>query len=50
MKKCLSRCRDYNSILTQASSGPTIIFYCSDCYNIKYLKEVQHENRYVKKE
>ena len=53
MKKCLSSCVDCgedNSILTQVSSGPEVIFLCSDCYNLKYLKEVQNEIRYVEKE
>jgi hypothetical protein len=53
MKKCLSSCADCgedNSILTQVSSGLEIIFLCSDCYNLKYLKEVQNEIRYVEKE
>ena len=53
MKKCLSSCADCgvdNSILTQVSSGLEIIFLCSDCYNLKYSKEVQNEIRYVEKE
>jgi len=53
MKKCLSGCADCgedNSILTQVSSGPEVIFLCSDCYNLKYSKEIQNEIRYVKKE
>ncbi len=53
MNRCLSSCADCgedNSILTQTSSGPEIIFLCSDCYNLKYSKEVQNEIRYVKKE
>ena len=52
MKKRLSGCTDcgdYNSILTQTSSGPEIIFLCADCYNLKYSKEVQNEIRYVEK-
>ena len=52
MKKSLSRCQDCgedNSILTQVSSGPEVIFLCSDCYNLKYSKEVQNEISYVKK-
>ena len=42
MKKYLANCADCgedNSILTQVSSGPEIIFLCSDCYNLKYSKE-----------
>ena len=53
MKKRLSTCIDCgedNSILTQVSSGPEVIFLCSDCYNLKYSKEVQNEIRYVEKE
>ena len=53
MKKILSRCADCaedKSILTQVSTGPEIIFLCSDCYNLKYSKEVQNEVKYVKKE
>ena len=53
MKKRLSSCVDCgedNTILTQISSGPEVIFLCSDCYNLKYLKEVQNEIRYVEKE
>jgi hypothetical protein len=52
MKKYLSNCSDCgedNTILTQVSSGPEIIFLCSDCYNIKYSNELQNEIRYVKK-
>ena len=52
MKKYLSNCSDCgedNTILTQVSSGPEIIFLCSDCYNIKYSSELQNEIRYVKK-
>ena len=52
MKKRLSTCVDCgedNSILTQVSSGPEVIFLCSDCYNLKYSKEVQNEIRYVEK-
>ena len=53
MKKRLSTCVDCgedNSILTQVSSGPEVIFLCSDCYNLKYSKEVQNEIRYAEKE
>jgi len=52
MKKRLSSCADCgedSSILMQVSSGPEVIFLCSDCYNLKYSKEVQNEIRYVKK-
>ena len=51
MKKQLSSCAECgedNSILTQVSSGPEVIFLCSDCYNLKYSKEVQNEISYVK--
>ena len=53
MNRCLSSCADCgedNSILTQTSSGPEIIFLCSDCYNLKHSTEVQNEIRKVKKE
>ena len=53
MKKRLFTCVDCgedNSILTQVSSGPEVIFLCSDCYNLKYSKEVQNEIRYAEKE
>ena len=53
MKKSLSSCTncgDDTSILTQVSSGPEVIFLCSDCYNLKYLKEVQNEISYDKTE
>ncbi len=46
MKKYLSSCtdcRDDTSILTQVSSGLEIILLCSDCYNLKYSKEIQSE-------
>ena len=52
MKKCLSgctNCGDETSILTQVSSGPEIIMLCSDCYNLKYSKEVQNEISYEEK-
>ena len=52
MKKNLSSCADCgedNSILTQVSSGPELIFLCSDCYNLKYSKEIQNKIRYYKK-
>ena len=53
MKKILSRCAhcaEDNPVLTQVSIGPEMIFLCSDCYNLKYLKEVQNEIQYVEKE
>ena len=53
MKKRLSSCSncgDDTSILTQVSSGPEVILLCSDCYNLKYLKEIQNEISYDKKE
>jgi hypothetical protein len=53
MKKLLSRCADCaedNLLLTQVSSGPEIIFLCSDCYNLKYSNEAQNEIKYVTKE
>ena len=46
MKKRLSSCAECgedNSILTQVSSGPEVLFLCSDCYNLKYSKEMQKE-------
>tara|TARA_B100000787_G_scaffold157415_1_gene134168 strand:+ start:9618 stop:9782 length:165 start_codon:yes stop_codon:yes gene_type:complete len=45
MRKNLSSCEDCredNSILTQISSGPEVIFLCSDCYNLKYSNEVKN--------
>jgi excinuclease UvrABC ATPase subunit len=45
-----ANCGENNSILTQVSSGPEVIFLCSDCHNLKYSKEVQNEIRYVEKE
>jgi|TARA_B110000438_G_scaffold282890_1_gene310342 hypothetical protein len=53
MKKRLSSCVDCgeeNTILTQVSSGPETIFLCSDCYKLKYSKEMQNEITYVEKE
>ena len=53
MKKRLSRCEDCgeeNSILTQVSSGPEVVFLCSECYNLKNSKEIQKEIRYDKEE
>ena len=52
MKKNLSSCNecaDDTSILTQVSSGPEVILLCSDCYNLKYSREIQNEIRYVEK-
>jgi|TARA_B110000902_G_C14168025_1_gene535738 hypothetical protein len=52
MKKRLSSCAgcgEDDPILTQISSGPEIIFLCSDCYDLKYSNEVQKEIKYVKK-
>ena len=52
MNKNLSSCVDCgedNLILMQVSSGPEIIFLCSDCYNLKYSSEVKKEIKYVKK-
>ena len=43
-------CGDDSSILTQVSSGPEIMLLCSDCYNLKYSKEVKNEIKYVEKE
>ena len=53
MKKFLSSCNecsDDSSILTQVSSGPEVILLCSDCYNLKYSKEVESEIKYIEKE
>ena len=53
MKKRLSNCTDCgddNSILTQVSSGPEAILLCTDCYNLKYFKEIQNEISYEEKE
>ena len=53
MKKLLSKCAECaedNLLLTQVSSGPEIIFLCSNCYNLKYSKEAQNEIKYVEKE
>ena len=52
MKKHLSSCVDCgedDSILTQVSSGPEIILLCTDCYNSKYLNELQETINYVEK-
>ena len=53
MKKRLSSCSDCgddSSILTQVSSGPEVILLCTDCYNLKYSKEMQNEISYDEKE
>ena len=52
MKKRLSsciECGEESSILTQVTSGVEVIFLCSDCYNLKYSKEVQNEITHVNK-
>ena len=52
MKKNLSSCVDCGedtSILIQVSTVE-VIFMCSDCYNHKYLNEVQKEVRYAEEE
>jgi hypothetical protein len=53
MKKIQSKCANCtedNPILTQVSTGPEIMFLCSDCYNLKYSKEAQNDIIYVEKE
>ena len=53
MKKILSSCSDCGddtSILTQVSCGPEVILLCSDCYNLKYSKEIQNEINHDEKE
>ena len=53
MKKRLTSCSDCGddtSILTQVSSGPEVILLCSDCYNLRYSKEIQNEISYNEKE
>tara|TARA_B110000259_G_C13800343_1_gene316451 strand:- start:113 stop:280 length:168 start_codon:yes stop_codon:yes gene_type:complete len=53
MKKHLSSCNDCGddiSILTQVSSGPEVILLCTDCYNLKYSKEIQKVISYDEKE
>ena len=53
MKKRLSsciECGEESSILTEVTSGIEVIFLCSDCYNLKYSKEVQNEIKYTEKE
>ena len=52
MKKRLSSCSDCgddSSILTQVSSGPEVKLLCTDCYNLKYSKEIQNETSYDEK-
>ena len=46
---CCTDCGDDTSILTQVSSGPEAILLCSDCYKLKYLKEIQNEINYDKR-
>ena len=53
MQKRLSACTDCGddtSILTQVSSGPDIMMLCSDCYNLKFLRDAQNETNYDEKE
>ena len=53
MKKNLLSCADCGddtSILTQVSSGPEVILICSECYNLKYSRELQNEIRHDGKE
>ena len=53
MKKKSLNCADCgedSSILTQVSSGPDVILLCSDCYKLKYSKELQNEISYVEEE
>ena len=53
MKRILPRCADCTEdhpILTQVSSGPEIILLCSDCYNLRYSREVKNEIKYFEKE
>ena len=52
MKKLLSSCVDCGedkSILTQVGCAAEVIYLCSDCYNLKYSKEVQNEIRHTEK-
>ena len=52
MKKRLSSCSDCGddtSILTQVSSSPEVILLCTDCYNLKYSKQIQNEISYNEK-
>ena len=52
MKKLLASCVDCGedkSILTQVGCAVEVIYLCSDCYNLKYSKEMQNEIRYVEK-
>jgi len=53
MKKNLSRCTDCgddSSILTQVSSGPEVVMLCSECYNLKYSREIQNKINYDEEE
>tara|TARA_B110000238_G_C16082202_1_gene419980 strand:- start:1307 stop:1474 length:168 start_codon:yes stop_codon:yes gene_type:complete len=53
MKKHLSSCANCGeniSILTQVSNTMEVIFLCSDCYKLKYIKEVQNEINYEDEE
>ena len=52
MKKHAHNCTDCGvdgPILTQVSSGPEIIFLCSDCYNFRFSNEAQEEIKYIEK-
>ena len=45
MKKIPSSCEECGenkSILTQVSTGPEVVLLCSDCYNLRYSKEIQN--------
>ena len=49
MKKRLSgcsECGDDTAILTQVSSGPEVILFCTDCYNHKHSNEIQNQINY----
>ncbi len=53
MKKHLSICNDCGddtSILIQVSSGPEVVLLCTDCYKLKYSKEIKNEINYNDKE
>ena len=43
-------CGDDTTILTQTSSGPNVILLCTDCYNLKYSKEIENKVCYDEKE
>ena len=50
MKKklvCCVNCGEDSSILTQVSSGPEVTLLCSDCYKLKYLKEIENEISHI---